>query len=349
MSNRSAAAWLAIAAAAVFLVVAVIAATRPSDNSAAARPSAAARASAAELATPTIAASATATPAAPSLTEGTAATGSPAATAPEPEPAFLVAAGDIADCGSEGDEATAALLDVLPGTVAALGDLVYPSGRPEEFASCYGPSWGRHAGRTRPAPGNHDYETLGAAGYYSYFGAAAGPPGQGWHSYDLGEWHVIVLNSICGAVGGCHAGSPQEQWLRADLAANPAACTLAYWHNPRFSSAQHGSDAAYQAFWQALHDAGADVVLSAHDHVYERFAPQTPSGELDEANGVRQFTVGTGGKSLYDFGAPLPTTEMRNNDTFGVLRLTLHPDRYDWEFVPASGGTFTDTGSDTCH
>ena len=268
---------------------------------------------------------------------------------PPPAPvAVLAGAGDIADCGSTGDEATAALLDAIGGTVMALGDTVYPSGTPADFANCYAPSWGRHLARTRPAPGNHDYETPGAAGYFQYFGAAAGTPGEGWYSYEAGEWHVIVLNSICAAVGGCHAGSTQEAWLRADLAAHPAACTLAYWHNPRFSSAEHGSDATYDAFWRALHAGGAEIVLSAHDHVYERFAPQDPDGRAD-SRGIRQFTVGTGGRSLYAFRGIVANSEKRDNTTFGVLKLTLRSDAYAWEFLPTVAGGFTDAGSSTCH
>lgn len=261
----------------------------------------------------------------------------------------LIAAGDIADCASSGDEETAALLDQIPGTVAALGDLAYPSGTTEEFANCYGPSWGRDVARTRPAPGNHEYETPGAAPYFAFFGPVAGVAGQGWYSYDLGAWHVVALNSVCDAVGGCHAGSPQEQWLVADLAAHPADCTLAYWHHPFFSSAQHGSHSAYDAFWRALHAAGADLVLVGHDHVYERFAPQAPDATGDPQAGIRQFTVGTGGRSHYRFDGALPNSEVRNNDAFGVLVLTLREESYAWEFVPAAGANFTDAGSAACH
>jgi hypothetical protein len=182
---------------------------------------------------------------------------------------ILVAVGDIASCSSDGDEATAALLDGLSGTIATLGDHAYRSGTPQEFADCYDPSWGRHKDRTRPAPGNHDYETSGAAGYFDYFGAAAGEPGKGYYSYDLGTWHIVVLNSNCSQVGGCGEGTPQEQWLREDLAAHPATCTLAYWHHPLFSSGtEHGGNESMQPVWQALYDAGADVVLAGHEHNY---------------------------------------------------------------------------------
>jgi len=262
----------------------------------------------------------------------------------------LVGAGDIASCAQTGDLATAALLGRIRGTVFTLGDNAYMTGSPADYAACYGPTWGRFKSRTHPAAGNHEYYASPvAAGYFGYFGSRAGPRGKGYYSYDLGAWHVVVLNSDCGAVGGCGAGSPEERWLRADLAAHPVACTLAYWHVPRFSSgALYGNDAGYQPFWQALYDAGADVVLSGHEHVYERFAPQTPAGKPDPAFGIRQFTVGTGGEDHYGFGTPLPTSQVRNATSFGVLQLTLHAGSYSWRFVPA-GGTFTDQGTASCH
>lgn len=262
----------------------------------------------------------------------------------------LVGAGDIASCTRPGAEATAKLLDGIPGTVFTVGDNAYQTGTAIEFAACYDPTWGRHKSRTRPAPGNHEYMTEGASGYFGYFGAAAGDPGKGYYSYDLGTWHIIVLNSNCSEVGGCGAGSPQEQWLRADLAAHPAPCTLAYWHHPRFSSGRHGSHATYQAFWHALYDYQADVVLSAHAHDYERFAPQDPGGVLDPVRGIREFVVGTGGGSHHPFpGAAIPNSEVRNDDTFGVLKLTLHPAGYEWQFAPEAGKTFTDSGTGSCH
>ena len=257
----------------------------------------------------------------------------------------LVAAGDIADCLSPGDEATAALLDGIGGTVAVLGDNAYENGSEQEYRDCYHPSWGRHKARTRPTPGNHEYQTPGAAGYFGYFGLAAGLPAEGWYSYDLGAWHVVSLNSELPVA----AGSLQELWLRADLAAHPARCTLAYWHRPRFSSSRHGNNAAMQPLWQALYDAGADVVLVGHDHVYERFAPQGPTGAADPARGIRQFTVGTGGRNdLYPFNTPVANSEVRYNLTFGVIKLTLEEDGYTWEFIPTSG-TFRDSGRGTCH
>jgi hypothetical protein len=261
----------------------------------------------------------------------------------------VVAAGDIAACGNYDDQATAALLDRLPGTILALGDLAYERGSVVEFARCYAPGWGRQAGRTRPTPGNHEYKTDGAAGYFGFFGARAGPPAKGWYSFDLGSWHLIALNSNCGQVG-CQPGSEQERWLRADLAAHPARCTLAYWHHPRFSSGtRHGSSEQVAGLWQALYDAGADVVLVGHEHNYERFAPLDPSGTVDRARGLRQFVVGTGGRSHYPFGDPLPGSEVRDASTFGVLTLQLADRSYDWRFVPASQSGFSDAGSGGCH
>ena len=259
--------------------------------------------------------------------------------------AVLVGAGDIADCGSTGDEATAALLDGIAGTVFTTGDNAYSSGTPEQFAQCYEPGWGRHRARTRPAPGNHDYGTSGASGYYAYFGANAGEAGKGYYSFDLGEWHVISLNSNI----DMSAGSAQEQWLRADLAATTRACVLAYWHHPRFSSGAHGSDTGPQPLWQALYDFGAEVVLAGHDHNYERFAPQTPDGVRDDARGIREFVVGTGGVGFRSVSAPIANSESTTDATFGVLKLTLMSGGYAWEFVPVAGATYRDSGAGTCH
>ena len=262
--------------------------------------------------------------------------------------AVLIAAGDIASCASDGDEAAADLLDSIDGTIAVLGDNVYDSGTADQFAECYEPSWGRHKSRTKPAAGNHDYLTPGAAAYYSYFGAAAGDPAKGYYSYDVGPWHIIVLNSQCKEVVGCGPGTPQEQWLRADLAAHPRTCTLAYWHHPRFSSGLNGNEIYVDAFWQALYEYRADIVLGGHDHDYERFAPQDPSGAADARRGIRQFVVGTGGASHIAFVSPVANSEVRDDETYGVLKLTLHPASYEWQFIPVAGGTFTDSGSGTC-
>ncbi len=263
--------------------------------------------------------------------------------------ATVLAAGDIAGCDTSGDEATAALLDRLPGTVLALGDLAYEYGTPAQY-ECYDATWGRHKDRTRPTPGDHDYERPGAQTYFDYFGSAAGDPEEGYYSYDLGDWHIVSLNSNCGQVGGCGPSSAELPWLRADLAANPAACTLAYFPNSVFSSgAIHGNQSTPRPFWEELYAAGADVVLGGDDHVYERFAPQTPEGESDPATGIREFVVGTGGRSHYDFDTIQPNSEIRNNDTFGILKLTLMSDRYQWEFIAEEGKTFTDSGETQCH
>jgi hypothetical protein len=261
----------------------------------------------------------------------------------------LIAAGDIARCDSSGDEATGQLLDGLPGTVAAVGDLAYDFGSTSEFLDCYDPSWGRQRARTRPAVGDHEYETANAAPYFAYFGAAAGDPSKGYYSYDLGSWHIVVLNTNCAGVGGCGSGSLQEQWLRDDLTLHPATCTLAYFHAPRFSSGENGSSTDSQQFWQDLYDARADVVLSGDDHDYERFAPQAPDGTLDTARGIREFVVGTGGAARQWFMTDEPNSEVRDSATHGVLSLTLHAGSFDWRFVPEAGATFTDSGSQSCH
>ncbi len=259
----------------------------------------------------------------------------------------LAAAGDIGDCASQNDEATASLLGAMPGaTVATLGDGAYPDGSASDYQNCYDPSWGLYKAQTLPTAGNHDYHTAGASGYFGYFGAAAGDPTKGYYSYDLGSWHVVVLNSNCAKVGGCGGTSPQVQWLQADLSAHPSACTLAYWHEPRFSSSQ--TSTPFGAFWSALYKAKAEVVLNGHRHNYERFAEQTPGGVADPDWGIREFVVGTGGAHLRDFTHEVANSEVRNSDTWGVLKLTLKSDSYDWEFVPVAGKSFRDTGTGRC-
>ena len=265
---------------------------------------------------------------------------------------MLVGAGDIASCSSTGDEATAALLDTIGGTVFTTGDNVYANGTAAEFTNCYGPSWGRPSikGRTRPVPGNHDYNTANATGYFGYFGAAAGDPAKGYYAYNAGAWRVYVLNSNCEAIGGCDAGSPQERWLRADLVAKPRSCVVAMWLHPRFSSGgEHGSSTATQALYQALYDANADLILAGHEHDYERFAPMTATGTLDKARGIVEIVVGTGGRSHYAWGTIQPNSLVRNNDTYGVLRLALSATSWTFKFVPEAGKTFTDSGTGTCH
>jgi hypothetical protein len=264
--------------------------------------------------------------------------------------AVMVGAGDIAKCSSNADEATARLLDDIPGTVFTVGDSVYPSGTASEFRDCYAPSWGRHKARTKPAVGNHEYETAGASGYFGYFGAAASDPSKGYYSYDRGEWHVVVLNSNCKEVGGCGSASPMVSWLKRDLAANPSGCTLGYFHHPLFSSGgEHGSQPAVRPIWDALYAADAEVVVGGHDHDYERFARQRPDGTRDGTRGIRQFVVGTGGATQHGFGTIRPNSQVRNATTPGVLKLTLNSGSYSWKFVPVAGKTFTDSGTTSCH
>jgi hypothetical protein len=282
-----------------------------------------------------------------------------------PVPPVVVAAGDIA-CSPRSrfrgsshacrDRHTASVLaDLDMAAVLALGDLQYEEGDLAAFREVYDRSWGRFKDLTRPAVGNHEYLTPAATGYFDYFngvgafGGRAGDRDKGYYSFDIGTWHVVALNSVCDAVGGCHAGSPQEAWLRADLAAHRARCTLAYWHHPRFSSGQQRSSLRFVPFWQALYDAGADVVLAGHAHDYERFAPLTPTGEFDAVRGIRQFVVGTGGKFLYGFEAIEPYSEARDAVTHGVLELSLGTAGYEWRFLPERIGTFTDSGTGTCH
>src|SRR5215216_1425275 len=261
----------------------------------------------------------------------------------------LVGAGDIASCRSTGDEATADLLAGIRGTVATFGDNAYPRGTDADFAECYAPSWGKFKARTRPTPGNHEYETAGASGYFDYFGRAAGIPGEGYYSFDLGSWHVISLNSNCSYVGGCGPGSPQEQWLKADLVAHSNACTLAYWHHPRFSSGLHGDTSSVAAFWDNLYQAGAEVVLNGHDHVYEHFVPLNPSGQTDPAQGISQFTVGTGGAELTEFAGDNSLSDVQIAGANGVLVMELHRDGYNWQFVTTPNGETADKGSASCH
>jgi hypothetical protein len=258
----------------------------------------------------------------------------------------MIGAGDISDCNNNNDEATAKILDANAGTVFLLGDNVYENGTLTEFNNCYSPTWGRHKSRTMPSAGNHEYNTAGAAGYYAYFGSAAGDPSQGYYSYDLGDWHVVVLNSNIAR----DASSTQIAWLRADLTANTKSCTIAYWHHPRFSSGSgHGNNTSVQPFWDVLYEFDADVVMGGHDHDYERFAPQTPTGGADNARGIREFVVGTGGRALYSLGTLKANSQVFNSNTYGVLKLTLSAGAYSWQFIPIAGQTFTDSGSASCH
>ena len=277
----------------------------------------------------------------------------------------ILAAGDIGDCTRLSDDSTAMLLDTLQGIVVPLGDNVYENGTPDEYANCYAPTWGRQKARTKPVPGNHDYNcgyvaglpgcTSPAAGYFGYFGAAAGDPATGYYSYTLGSWLVIVINTGTDKPVNYAAGSPQEQWLRSVLASSSQQCVLAMWHHPRFSTVKDRVPVTTwtEPIWNALYEYGADLVLNGHDHAYQRFAPMRPDGTRDDAHGIRQIAVGTGGgETLYSWADSLPprqNLEVRDNRTHGVLQLTLRSGGYDWKFVPASGATFTDSGSGSCH
>jgi hypothetical protein len=246
-------------------------------------------------------------------------------------------------CGSPGPEATALLLDGIPGVVFAAGDLAYFQGTAQQFRDCYDPSWGRHLGRTRPVPGNHEYESPGAAPYFAYFASSAGPPGLGYYSFTVGEWHVVALNSNL----PMSLGSAQQAWLREDLSANRAVCVAAIWHHPLFSAGPNGPSNEVRELWRTLYDAGADVVINGHDHLYERFAHLAPDGAPDARRGMRQFVAGTGGAELGRMTRPHASLES-STSSFGVLKLTLRPGAYDWAFIGANGMTF-DSGSDVCH
>jgi hypothetical protein len=263
----------------------------------------------------------------------------------------LAGAGDIAYDGPE-DGQTAALLDAIdPDIVFTLGDNAYEEGTARQFATWYRPTWGRFRARTRPTPGNHDYRTRNASGYFGYFGARAGEPAKGYYSYEAGAWHVVVLNTngegACATIA-CNGGSAQERWLRADLAASTKQCTLAYWHHPRYSIGPQGTTSVTRALWEALYDDGVELALAGNDHNYQRWKPLDDDGEVDAAEGIRSFVVGTGGKTPDGFGSH-PNVEIANAGTPGVLKLTLEQGGYDWQFVPVAGKTFTDSGSGTCH
>lgn len=254
---------------------------------------------------------------------------------------FLVA-GDVAWCDDlRAAERTAAILDVNPGTILALGDLAYMRGTTEQFRDCYGPTWGRHRGRTRPVPGNHEYLTAGAGPYYEYFGDLAGPSGDGYYSFTASVWQVIALNSNI----PMERGSPQYIWLQRELQ-RQSKCVLAYWHHPRFTSGPNLDNLNTAPLWELLHANGADVVLAGHDHLYERFLPMNPDGQLDRERGIRQFIAGGGGAIPYRFGAIKPNSAARY-EGYGVLKLVLGDGRYDWDYLPTDPG-FTDTGFDVC-
>ncbi len=270
----------------------------------------------------------------------------PTPTPPPPGPQTFVGAGDIAFCEAGGNaEGTARLLDTIGGTVFTLGDNAYPNGSPENFRDCYQPTWGRHKDRTRPAPGNHDYNTPNASGYFDYFGANAGPAGAGYYSYELGAWHIVSLNS-----DPRMSLAAQTAWLRSDLVANPARCTLAYWHHPLFTSGLNGPNPHMRETFQILVDAGAEVVLNGHDHSYERFAPQDADGRLDGVRGIREFVVGTGGVRHYEFMSRRPNSEVQVTGvgSTGVLKMILNADHFTWEFITTGSGV-RDSGLGQCH
>jgi Tol biopolymer transport system component len=239
--------------------------------------------------------------------------------------------------------------------ILAPGDLQYEDGQLWKFQQSFEASWGRLKPLIRPVPGNHEYKDPGAAGYFDYFNGSgqhtgpAGERGRGYYSFEVGSWHVVALNSECRQVGGCGAGSPQERWLREDLASHPVACTLAFWHHPRFTSGRHGAEGSMLAAWTALYEANADLVVNGHEHFYERFAPQTPEGAPDAARGIRQVTVGTGGKSRFRFEAVAPNSEVREDRYYAVLKLTLREGAYDWELITAPTGRVADSGTSSCH
>jgi hypothetical protein len=264
---------------------------------------------------------------------------------PAPLPFVLVGAGDISICGQKGDDQTAELLADIPGTVFTVGDNSNENGTSYEYLNCFGPSWGQFLERLNPVPGNHDYVTDNASAYYDYFSGSPVTRGRGYYSFDLGGWHIIALNSVI----DIREGSLQVQWLKDDLATHPSRCTLAYWHHPRWTSGESGDDGRVSAVWQILYEDGVDVVVNGNEHLYERFAPMDPNGELDLATGMREFVVGTGGASHYRFAQTHPNSQVLDNTSFGVLEFNLYPDGYTWEFIPVEGMHFTDTGSDVCH
>lgn len=264
-------------------------------------------------------------------------------TTPAPIPETWVGAGDIGQCQSA-TEATGRLLDTIPGTIFTAGDNSNTSGSTEAYLNCYEPFWGRQMGRTWASPGNHDY--LGqpsAAPYFAYFGTRAGPAGLGYYSYDLGDWHILSLNSVANIPA-------QTSWLQQDLQVNQKKCIAAVWHYPLFTGDKDNPGKAMLNTWQILYQYGATIVVNGHNHWYDRFAPMTPGGVVDTAKGIRQFIVGTGG------AAPDPRGSQRGPNsenflptgTYGVIKFTLKTGGYDWQFIPVAGSG-SDSGSGTCH
>lgn len=279
---------------------------------------------------------------------------SPSETPSDGKTFILVGAGDIASCKDpQGARATAKLLEQIPGTIFAAGDLAYERGSATDFRNCYGTTWGEFKARTKPTLGNHEYADPEASGYFQYWGEQAGPAGEGYYSFDLGSWHIVALNTNCGApgLGGCAKDSPQEKWLQKDLTEHPDSCVIAFGHHALFSSGVFKSHAVHpelKDLWRDLYAAHAALVLAGHEHSYERFAPQDPDGHADSVNGIREIVVGTGGRSHDPLGFATANSEVRNTDTYGVIKLTLTPGHYAWQFVPEEGKSFTDSGSGDC-
>lgn len=261
-----------------------------------------------------------------------------------PDGITVLAAGDIAECPPNGATLTARLLDQFAGPVLAVGDLVYPYGELKGFHKCYGPTWGRHRGQTYPVPGNHEYVKDAAKGYFEYWKERAMPAGKSYYSFDLGAWHVVALDSNLIA----DANADQERWLRTDLAESKSRCVLGFWHHTTFSSGWHGQTPETLPLFRAMYDAGATILITGHDHHYERFAPQNPDGKADNGRGIRVFVAGTGGAKLHNIAFRKPNSETYSADIWGILKLTLRPDSYDWEFMPAAQTEFRDAGHGTC-
>jgi hypothetical protein len=275
-----------------------------------------------------------------------------AAQAGVPNVATVVGAGDISTCTDNHDGETAALVSAVlqadPGATAfTVGDTVYPDGSPEYYTNCYGPTWGAFVSRTYPVIGNKEYvNSPRAAGYFAYFGDRAGRAGRGWYAYDAGTWRVYALNSDCRQISAC---AKQYNWLKGDLAAHPRQCVMAMWHRPHFNTGSHKTSPAMDAAFRLLYGKGAEIVVSGHDHNYQRFKPAKPNGVADAVRGIRQFIVGTGGAGLHPFSTTSALLEVRNYTSYGVLKLTLRPGSYAWEFIPVTTGAFTDSGQESCH
>jgi hypothetical protein len=269
-------------------------------------------------------------------------TPTPPPTTPPPTTQVVLAAGDIGMCGSAGTEATAALVAGLEGTLLLAGDIAYLHGSAQDFAQCFNPFWGRFRGRWFAVPGNHEYESAGAQPFFDYFGDAAGEDRTGYFAVDLGEWMILMLNSNISTA----RNSPQGDFVRRQLELRSPRCSMAVWHHPLFTSGPNGPNAQHRDLWSVLEARGTDLVVNGHDHLYERFGRQNVEGRPDPV-GIRQFTVGTGGASLYDFVGASPNSEARLRK-FGVLRLTLMPTSFRWEFLTTPGGTVEDSGTEEC-